>query len=834
MRIFLFLSLSFFSVSVFSQSVMDFEWDESTWKSDTPWRYIAEKDARCLNHPAPYGGLCNEEKGHRFFIYSENNPSRAVASHRYGVMLPGQFKGKTGDALGLVFTSGIGKGEDGNDALFGQKVETLDELRELEADPWAYNVYADRRLPGAASLYYKPLDNYDTSLGIFKGANRFSLYIWQPADPERFRRYSKRERGIPVAPNKTLEWYPFIGGQDRGHYYHYTTNRPAGGWMHVMFDAHPTHHNVGPYEERHEFREGGFDYPGDGVAYFENIAAFALKFRSMENKPSPYYILTDDWKGVYVDGENEETIANLGVGYDPSGRNFDFSLEDKFRCIECSGKYEIKYSFSPIDNSNFTDAKSLTDLENYYIEDDNDSHYLIKPHGGYNRVWGRFFIAQSDVERFLSGERIYFAVKDRSERPFLMSSHDKAAYLKVKTISLDYIAPPDMPKVHSPGDVIVQEQMETAAYFPLDDGIQEVNREAPYEIRHMLREMNYGDVKLTFDAFEIGTFDLQFLSKSAKSERPVTSFSKVTVVDTLCGFGSECFYTPIADFSLETPLRYSQFINHKAVKGERRGGAFYVDQGGVLSVFGSGLNANPSDVIKITVKNPKGFGQFAKIAISGVHEIPPVKNHWGGWSIPNEKWLNPGESVDFLIPVQQLSKSQLTRVTVSPLNEGIDIERIAIERIAPVECAECETVLVDFFVTDVDHLTPQATWSEVLLAPYTRKVEDGVGIVVGSNRNYNFQGVKGESVFLDRDVANVHWYNAGTKTYTFTPLYSFDDVDTPKFGVQGSWFDIGPITLNPGQGYIQKVPGLKGKKVFNSNVNMDQNRSITVRKITVE
>jgi hypothetical protein len=76
------------------------------------------------------------------------------------------------------------------------------------------------------------------------------------------------------------------------------------------------------------------------------------------------------------------------------------------------------YSFNPINNSNVGSAKPVDDVENYFIEDDNDEGLIIKPNPGYNQVWAGFKLNGNDHSRFINGEKLYFSVQDLSERDF--------------------------------------------------------------------------------------------------------------------------------------------------------------------------------------------------------------------------------------------------------------------------------------------------------------------------------------------------------------------------------------------------------------------------------
>ena len=49
-----------------------------------------------------------------------------------------------------------------------------------------------------------------------------------------------------------------------------------GGWTKIQFDAHPQHHNSGSRNPYSAFSVGGYEYPGDGIAYFNNTTAISF------------------------------------------------------------------------------------------------------------------------------------------------------------------------------------------------------------------------------------------------------------------------------------------------------------------------------------------------------------------------------------------------------------------------------------------------------------------------------------------------------------------------------------------------------------------------------
>ena len=117
--------------------------------------------------------------------------------------------------------------------------------------------------------------------------------------------------------------------------------------------------------------------------------------------------------------ENDETIAGIGVGYDPSEKIFDISFSDKYRCEQCSARYEVRYSFSPITNASYNSA-TLCEVINFRREQNNTNGIIHKPSNGYSQIWAALKVQEADNSQLIEGATVYFAVKDISDLPGIM------------------------------------------------------------------------------------------------------------------------------------------------------------------------------------------------------------------------------------------------------------------------------------------------------------------------------------------------------------------------------------------------------------------------------
>jgi hypothetical protein len=113
------------------------------------------------------------------------------------------------------------------------------------------------------------------------------------------------------------------------------------------------------------------------------------------------------------------------------------------------------------------------------------------------------------------------------------------------------------------------------------------------------------------------------------------------------------------------------------------------------------------------------------------------------------------------------------------------------------------SVLVDFGASAGTDIFGTTGWSTLLKDSYTNNVSAGPGgmtITNSNNGGYNYQGVSGTSrSFAEGDKIVVTWYNDSSVAVTFTPKISFDDPDRRVSGTSGTWYDMIPVTIQPGE-----------------------------------
>ena len=341
------------------------------------WYYSDKGENPCqIYNGENQSKLCRTD-GFKFYPYYNGRNTDHMGWLQYGYIDSSSEFSVKGSSLRVHLTGGVYKG--GNDEVLsdGKPIKSRSEYDSTE------DLGEQPLLPGDISLYYKGPSS-TAKIPELRGKNRLNLWVLMPKGSINVDKYST---DYMRAPRKSFSLYPFIDTSKGAHYYHHTSNIPMGGWTKIQFDASPTHKNSGGVNDLHAFTEGGTEYAGNGVNYFTNIAAFNLRADFSKYLPanSVYYI--DEVSTNYKPYENEETIKTLAVGYSPESREFDISFEDKYRCLNCSAKYEVRYSFEPIDNSSFESAFKPAFVTNFDRKQSNAESIIYKPTNGYNLLW---------------------------------------------------------------------------------------------------------------------------------------------------------------------------------------------------------------------------------------------------------------------------------------------------------------------------------------------------------------------------------------------------------------------------------------------------------------
>lgn len=818
------------------------------------WTYRNAGENGCAGFNPTQGALCLGNDARIHWYYNGYN-SDHMGWLRFGSLYRESNLTVENSALGLMATGGVFKD---NNTLITQGAEIKDVAALKTALNTNTNSFANVPLPGSIPLYYKNSSS-TKNIDAFAGMNRLTQWIWLPADPGRRER---QERGVNsnFRPNKTVAWYPFLDDSKGGHYYHHITNRAAGGWILAQWDPHPTHHNGGPYAENHAFNEGGRDAPFNGREYFSRITAFSMVYHTASNNTSPYSVVTDEWQLFYKVNENDETIGSLAIGYDPEFNDFDVSFEDKYRCQKCDGRYALYVSTKPITQHYATDATRISAVENYFIDDDNPMGDIIKPNNYYNQVWARFTLPEAFNNSFLNGTSLYFAVVDLSERQAYEQDADRElviidgdAFAKnelVKTIkytgqkNVNTATITGSPTLRIPSGI---ESTITLSSSRWETGYTWV-AEANNDLSILINTPSENNPMIKISANGTGEYYANFRLKNIKGELLDRFSVQVISQRQDCRQKTNCPHYTIAEFghannSHDLPI--SQW--HTVIKDTytnpvpEKGMGITIGSNGSYNfagVKGERFTLGNSDVLTFKVKNTtsQNVQLSPKLSLTSVERTHSQPSEWISLLT---KTILPGETVSYEIHAADLPTTTFSVININlPINQqGILLKSIGLHSEKSFFCEGCITTLVDFYFDGLKHNTPYSDWSKVFYDIYTGKVgERGMGIIIGQNGGYNYQGVRGESP-LPEGASHIilRWKNESNKVHSFRPKVSFNDQDRADSGEYGEWVTLDSVTLQAGETRLQYVPIPEGKHhLVNVSVNANQQKELSLTQIMMD
>tara|TARA_Y100000780_G_scaffold232581_1_gene267329 strand:+ start:23667 stop:25844 length:2178 start_codon:yes stop_codon:yes gene_type:complete len=439
--------------------------------------YYSDKGSNCgVYNGEAQSKLCNPD-GRKAYLYYNHYNTDHMGWLRYGFLdASKKYFTSGGSSLKIQLTGGAHKGPNSTVAYSGISTKSKSDM--LGQDIKSVD---DLFMRGDIAIYFKTKDSYGRFPQL-KNKNRFYVWVLLPYKSTDIERHSK---AYMSRPGNTVSWYPFINRSTGGHYYHHSGNIAMGGWTRIQFDAHPNHHNSGSPSGHAGFYNGGYEYPNDGLKYFENMATFAVR-AGFNGVPinSPVYF--DEFQVDYVPYENEETISNLGIGYNPENKQFDISFNDKYRCLECNATYEVRYSFGPITNANYKDAKIPKLVTNFNRGKNNSDGVIYKPNPGYNLIWAALDVQDQDKTKLKQGSRIFFAVKDISTRTGFTPHEEDSALVevpglgKIRKMDLVKTIPYIIQKVVHPLKFKTQELDEAIVGQAIDQKIEIYGGVPPY------------------------------------------------------------------------------------------------------------------------------------------------------------------------------------------------------------------------------------------------------------------------------------------------------------------------------------------------------------------
>jgi hypothetical protein len=396
--------------NAFADTLLNFNFKNNKLTSGFDnWNYV-DKGTNCGVYDGDkFSKLCSLDHK-KFYPYYNFRNNDHMGWLRYGYIDSDDTFSIIGSSLKITLTGGAYEKPSGEIGHTGAPIFSKSDLLPIPEENFGDGTQI---LPGSFSFYFKSADS-TTTFPELQNKNRLNLWVLMPKLRDSINDYEKSS--LLTRPNQTVSMYPFINTSKQGHYYHSVSNIPMGGWTKIQFDAHPQHHNGGSNNPYSAFKVGGYEYPGDGISYFNNTTAISFVAGFTSKQTSPYVFYIDEISTSLVLYENDETINNLAVGYDQQNKIFDISFSDKYRCLECSAKYQLKYSLSPITLSNFDFAYTPKETINFDRTKNNTLGEVYKPNNGYNNLWAAIKIQNKHLEQLTDGNTLYFAIKDISDR----------------------------------------------------------------------------------------------------------------------------------------------------------------------------------------------------------------------------------------------------------------------------------------------------------------------------------------------------------------------------------------------------------------------------------
>lgn len=842
------------------ESFLSFDFDRGEIERGFGDWYYADKGIDPCN---VYNGesqskLCGPNNMKLFMYYNQYNNSH-MGWTRYGYIDASSDISVSGSSLKLQLTGGAYKLANGDVEFRGINTRSKSDSPADWSDEVAASQLEDPNFLGSLSLYIKG-ENSESRFAELKGKNRLSMWVLLPPQDFKFEELSSEHSNKVV---NTISWYPFINRSTGGHYYHRSANVPMGGWTKIQFDAHPSHHNGGVSNEYGAFQTGGTEYAGDSLAYFENITTMGLVLKSADSSRrfSKYYI--DNISTDFVEYENEETINNLGVGYDPRTSRFDISFEDKYRCLKCDATYQVRYSFSPIDNTNFDNAYIPEYVVNFNRQKNNNEGMIYKPNKGYYLLWAALDVQAQHKEMLNAHRKIYFAVRDLSTRELI--SQQPVDFETVNVPGLGALRKMDLIKtieyeiipVDIPLEIEVPEKQELVAGQYSSLSLKASGGKAPYvffseNLPQGLSIRSDGVVEGT-PYFEESALADVFVKDSQGQESK--SKLAINVVAPQPEFISQCSVAVDFKDSPETSVLYDSRFSSLATDRYTK----FVNDGTTISI-GSNKNYDftrlegheftlaAGTTVRLVWKNV-GVQEITfapRISFVNAERVSSISDN--GWLQGNELSLSPSaQGVSSITLDSDITSSFInTNVNYSHNNELVldrieivestkSTSELCINRFSSALESNSVQLVAEFKDSVIDSDAPLNGLNQIIKDQYTSITEIGSTITIGEHASYNYQGVKGPGYSLkDGDKVILTWFNNLDYEYTFFPRLSFSNEGRYAASSEG-WLHLEAVTIQPKTtGTIEyEIQGNEAGwfNIVNVNTNAALNRGIYLTKI---
>lgn len=246
-------------------------------------------------------------------------------------------------------------------------------------------------------------------------------------------------------------------GPGNQHYYHYLSVDP-GAWVHVLLDRHPTHLRGSKITVAdNPIKEAGKNY-------FAQLNMMYMEIRQAQISPTSYNV--DEFRFYSTSttpepNQNDESITSLWIGYWPDADEWRLGFNDRSFATygdESYSTFEIKWSLSPITNSNYSNANLIQPLmySGQSYVGSVDSHGFRRPNSWGSAAFTSFKLPSSQLG---NAKVVYFAVKDISKAgahagtrwPWTRADGHDAPNTNIKVIEYHLRAEPAAPNPPADG-----------------------------------------------------------------------------------------------------------------------------------------------------------------------------------------------------------------------------------------------------------------------------------------------------------------------------------------------------------------------------------------------
>lgn len=767
--------------------------------------------------------LCSQN-GQKIYAYYNGSNTDHIGWMRYGYIDSSNEFSVNNTSLKLQMTGGVYKNAKGNNIKVGIPARAKSERFTA---PLKIEDEIPETLPGDMSIYVKTATN-TTTFSQFQGKNRFSVWVLMPYLSLDINEYSTAHLR---RPNQRIGWYPFIEDSRGGHYYHHASNIPMGGWTKVQFDAHPTHHNSGSHNSYSAFSAGGYEYPGKSESYFNNIVTFALRTSFSRDQPISSQFYLDEFEVDLVEFENDETINNIGVGFNPETQQFDISFEDKYRCSNCSATYILKYSFTPITNHNFEDAHTPSYITNFNRSKNNNNGKIFKPNPGYNLLWAAIDLQDEHKKQLTNGRKIYFAVKDISSRENITQQTIDTETIEVPGLgeirnidlikSIEYKIIP----VNYPLQIKTEIFNEAVAGQKYEQSIESIGGTKPYtysasNLPNGLKLTSYG--KLIGTPLVKGNNEVVITIIDAKNNILNTNINlevfapddfNVEFCKLLVDLKSSAEESVISDVRFNEIFKdaYTGFydVGTTITVGSNKNYDY-------LGVKGSGFELLIGDKVRLVWKNIGTQSITFAPRISFSQQGRYKYDEQSQWLYSSSIKIEPGHFGTSELVIEELTESSSINVNVNhENNKTLILDKIELIEQRNFSSDLCKRVfdesslktyvIADFENSINDSQTDFPNLSNIIKDRYTDFWNNGMATVIGSNGSYNFQGVTGSGYKLvEGDQILVTWTNQSDNVLDLTPLLSIKSPLRVIDSKIGEWHVLDKLVLSANSTGISK------------------------------